>query len=393
MLCLRAPVVVSSPPMSADSDTLVVFSDDWGRHPSSCQHLIGRLLDRYRVLWVNTVGTRAPTLGRYDLLRIAGKVGQWLRPTRSEAPGGHANLRVISPLMYPGFRTPWQRRFNADRLTKKVNAALGKPGGRRIAVTTIPIVADLVGRLRVDRWVYYCVDDFSVWPGLDGTVMDEMERQLVSRVDAAVAVSPTLQERLASMGRTSDLLTHGIDLRHWRTTAKHEFAIAPPLEGKPMALFWGVVDQRLDADWCLALADKVGVLMLVGPQQSPDPRLLSHPNIRLPGPMPYGELPGAAQAADVLVMPYADLPVTRAMQPLKFKEYLATGKPTVVRDLPSIRDWHDAADLVSDAETFVRVTLERAAKGVPLAQVEARRRLERETWEAKARMFERAIRG
>jgi hypothetical protein len=36
-------------------------------------------------------------------------------------------------------------------------------------------------------------------------------------------------------------------------------------------------------------------------------------------------------------MPYADLAATRAMQPLKLKEYLATGRPVVVRDLPATR--------------------------------------------------------
>ena len=34
-------------------------------------------------------------------------------------------------------------------------------------------------------------------------------------------------------------------------------------------------------------------------------------------------------------MPYADLPVTRAMQPLKLKEYLVTDRPVVVADLPA----------------------------------------------------------
>ena len=32
---------------------LLVFADDWGRHPSSCQHLIQELLPQYQVTWVN----------------------------------------------------------------------------------------------------------------------------------------------------------------------------------------------------------------------------------------------------------------------------------------------------------------------------------------------------
>ena len=42
--------------------SFIVFSDDWGRHPSSCQHLFRRLLPRYRTFWVNTIGMRRPRL-------------------------------------------------------------------------------------------------------------------------------------------------------------------------------------------------------------------------------------------------------------------------------------------------------------------------------------------
>ena len=64
---------------------LIVFSDDWGRHPSSCQHLIGQLLPRYQTLWVNTIGTRSPKLSMEDLGKVFKKIGQWLSPPAKEA--------------------------------------------------------------------------------------------------------------------------------------------------------------------------------------------------------------------------------------------------------------------------------------------------------------------
>src|SRR5689334_2286370 len=90
------------------ADELVVFADDWGRHPSSAQRLIGRLLSSYPVLWVNTIGTRRPTLSRETLARGRG----WLRRTiRSGSQPGH-NPRVITPLMWPGWRAGWEQRLN-----------------------------------------------------------------------------------------------------------------------------------------------------------------------------------------------------------------------------------------------------------------------------------------
>lgn len=441
----------------------VVFSDDWGRHPSSSQHLIRHWLDRHPVLWVNTIGTRLPGLNREDMAKVMAKLRQWLSrsgrrsagsepalgsptaqsevsnlPGVAELPGapgvpgvGRVEPELISPRMYPGFRRSWQRKLNRRLIGRAVNARLDAMakvsgvgeglggGGRarpfRVAITTIPIVADLPGFLEVDAWVYYCVDDFSVWPGLDGSVMDGMERELVGKVDLAVAVGEVLVERLASMGCGAEVLSHGIDPAHWsggterwgdRATARRELLqLAKGAEeaagGRgprggdcdPILLFWGYIDTRLDAEWCLAAADQVGSLILLGPKQSPDRRLAEHPRIFMPGPVAFDDLPRLAQAAEVLVMPYADLPVTRAMQPLKFKEYLATGRPVVARKLPATASWHDCCHVVDGLEMFLDAC-RKAAGGEGEQAFAAQRsvRLATETWASKSQwLLERIL--
>jgi len=56
----------------------------------------------------------------------------------------------------------------------------------------LPIVADLLGEMRVPRWVYYCVDDFAAWPGLDSKPMREMEDLLIRKASRIVAASEVL---------------------------------------------------------------------------------------------------------------------------------------------------------------------------------------------------------
>ncbi|MEM6756022.1 MAG: hypothetical protein AAF586_02550, partial [Planctomycetota bacterium] len=183
--------------MSEASDeplNLVVFSDDWGRHPSSCQHLVRHLVRRgvaREVVWVNTIGTRRVRLSWGDAKRAAGKVFGKAEGRRRKGEGlsDEVSPRVVSPMMWPGFRAGWQRRLNAKRMVTAVRRAID-PGKRWVGLTTLPVTADVVKPLRdlpgggVERWVYYGVDDFSVWPGLDGDVMDAMERKLVGEVDA-----------------------------------------------------------------------------------------------------------------------------------------------------------------------------------------------------------------
>lgn len=373
--------------MKKSSIELVVFSDDWARHPSSCQHLVSQLLDHTPALWVNTIGMRMPSLSIGDLKKVSNKLAQWIRP-KQEPQTLPENLRVINPQMYPGFRNTWQRKLNAKLLSSQINKHLPpSPNTQRIAISTIPVVADLVGKINVDRWVYYCVDDFSVWPGLDSQVMQVMEQQLVESVDEVIAVSDTLIARLSQWTQNVDLLTHGIDLTHWENPNPSQAPFwAKRKTGEMLFLFWGLIDERLDAQWCAKLAN-FGKLVLVGPVQSAVAELVEHPNILMPGPAAYADLPKLAQHADVLVMPYADLPVTRAMQPLKFKEYLASGKPVVARNLPSIMDWQDAADLTDNIETLITHAVERAVSGLPPFQRKARKRLQTESWEHKAQQL------
>jgi glycosyltransferase involved in cell wall biosynthesis len=385
-----ASVAPPAPGARAGAAPLLVFSDDWGRHPSSCQHLVRRLLDRRAALWVNTIGTRAPRLDLPTMRRGLGKVRQWLRPAgRGPGDAGPPNLRVLNPRMWPWLRSRFDRWLNRRLLVRQLTPAVRDLPEPPVAITTLPVVADLMGRLPVRRWVYYCVDDFSQWPGLDQDVMRRMEAEVVARADVVVAVSEPLQERLARMGRPAHLLTHGVDLDFWTSPTDAPLPDGLDRLERPWVVFWGVVDRRMDVAFVNRLAADLtrGTVLLVGPEQGLDPALFASPRVVRVPPVRFAQLPRLAREAGVLVMPYADLPVTRAMQPLKLKEYLATGRPVVARDLPANRVWVGGLDLADSPAAFSEIVRERLHTGLPDGQRQARARLAGEGWGAKARAF------
>ena len=371
--------------------SLLVFADDWGRHPSSCQYLVRELCDQYDVLWVNTIGMRPPRLDRYTLQRAVGKLRQWR--SRGKTRGRDAripdNITVTSPLMWPWFTRRHDRRINRWLLTKSLARLVESMARPVTGLTTIPIVADLVGELPVERWVYYCVDDFGSWPGLDQVTMDRMERDLVGRVDAIVAASEALQSRIRDLGREAQLLTHGVDIEFWQVP--RENAVPAQVAGlaKPWYVFWGVVDRRLDIAAVRELAERIerGTVILVGPQQDPPAELNGLPHLVMPGPVDVSKLPAVAAEASVLLMPYQNCDVTRAMQPLKLKEYLATGKPVVTTDLPATRPWADCLDIARGPAHFADLAISRGRSEFPSKQMQARTRLTNESWHAKAEQF------
>jgi len=391
---------------------LIVFSDDWGRHPSSCQHLVSHLLHRFDdVSWVNTIGTRMPSLSREDLAKVLAKVQSWfeLGAPSDQDVSTKDSPTVLNPRMYPGFRSKWQRGLNARLISHSVNQSLGErqPGEQRIAITTIPLTADLIrtagnshATLDVDDWIYYCVDDFSVWPGLDVDVMQRLETLQLQRVQGVVAASSSLANRLQTIEPTLQpvVLTHGIDPSHWACTGEQNVCDELSNLPRPLFLFWGLLDRRLDTRFCQRLCNffserRAGSLVLLGPQQNPDPAIQDFPGVHFIGRKPYAELPAFAHQADVLVMPYADLPVTKQMQPLKFKEYLATGKPVVARKLPSNEMLANTCDLVDDADQFVERCWQLAETGTPKEQLESRNELlSTESWSNKAEFLHDIIR-
>jgi glycosyltransferase involved in cell wall biosynthesis len=216
---------------------------------------------------------------------------------------------------------------------------------------------------------------------------------VIARADRLIAASEALQERIRDRGRTAELLTHGVDLPFWQSPATEPLPPEMLSLPRPWVVFWGLRDPRLNADWLATLARDLahGTILLVGPSDQPPELLRSLPRVIEWPAFAFERLPALGQAADVLVMPYADLPVTRAMQPLKLKEYLATGKPVVVSDLPATRTWSDCLDVATGAAEFSSLVRERARGGVPAEQQIARRRLAAEGWSAKAGQFEQWI--
>ncbi|MBE6427111.1 MAG: glycosyltransferase family 1 protein [Planctomycetaceae bacterium] len=441
----------------------LIFSDDWGRHPSSCQHLTRCLMNegKHRVFWVNTIGTRPPGFNWLTVRRAAEKIKSWFiadsvksffskntkqflsanQNQEKKTPQNHDSCqpKIIQPIMFPWFRTNFDRWLNRKLLTRSLNRALANETDV-IAVTTLPIVADLLpdqkrkGAIRaVTQWIYYCVDDWSRWPGMDAKPLAEMELKLLQNVDKIVAAGENLRDRIHSYGREAVLLTHGVDLKFWglesvaeklsdfsagkqndsekspfhstsesfsqnfipkKTVEKNKNAFTRNLP-RPIFLFWGLLDERLDLEFLEQLAEDIpnATILMAGPSASSEvvARLEKIHGLKCLGNIPYEKLPLLASEADVLLMPYLKNESTEQIQPLKMTEYLASGKPAVVRDLRAAQIWKDALDIAETPIAFSKLARLRAETGLPESQRTARNRLKKESWEQKAAYFETFI--
>ncbi len=373
--------------------TFVVFSDDWGRHPSSCQHLFRRVARGNRVLWVNTIGTRTPSLTPADMRRAFGKLREWVGSGgTAESGGGEEPLpvEVLRPVMTPFDRWKPARRLNARLLVRAVAGALAARGPEApILVTTIPNAAGVVGEIGEAASLYYCVDEFSEWPGADRAAMLEMEADLLERIDLVVATSQTLFEAKSGRHARVRLLKHGVDWERFHRPdgpAPEAMAALP----RPVAGFTGLVDARLDVALLAEVVDRLpGVAFtFVGPRLLPPGPLDERPNVHFLPPVPYPEVPAVVRAFDIALLPYVESTLTERINPLKLREFLAGGKPIVATPLPEVRPYLAWVHGARGVAEWVRAIGEAIDEGDDRAGGRSES-VREESWDAKAEEFSR----
>ncbi len=373
---------------------LIVLSDDWGRHPFSCQHLIKRFLPDNRVLWVNTIGYRDVQLNLYDLRRAYEKIHGWFEKTDSNKNRtDHEHITVINPVCLPYGRIKAVRLFNAYSIIKSARAASDKLSmSDAVFITTLPTSADFVGKLGEKAAIYYCVDDFTLWPGVDGDLMRTMEEELLRKVDLVVATSDKLRQTRYNNARATQLLTHGVDVDHFRTVSSLKSMNSTHNGSVPIVVYYGLIDERCDLSLLGELARSMSDInfWIIGQWRVDTGTISRLPNVRITGPVSYDALPGYLSSASILILPYVVNELAESINPLKLKEYLATGLPVVATSLPEVLKLNRFLTIADGAEAF-KSAIRDALKKKPSLSSELENFLEENSWSSKAYEFSRMI--
>ncbi|WP_158093598.1 glycosyltransferase [Halorubrum sp. SD683] len=162
------------------------------------------------------------------------------------------------------------------------------------------------------------------------------EIEILEHADVVFASSEYLFDKLSeNTNAPIHLEETGVDLDKFKTTATHE-----RIEeiDRPRLGFVGKLKQKIDYQVLAGLAEKNPLwrLVLVGPQEGGEiEHLLEYPNVIWTGAVNPGEVPKVMNSLDVGLMPYREIEYNKAVFPLKFNEYLASGLPVVGCGLPS----------------------------------------------------------
>ncbi len=105
-------------------------------------------------------------------------------------------------------------------------------------------------------------------------------------------------------------------------------------DDKPIVGFYGSLSGWIDIELLIKTAKTMpGTnFVFIGPVNTDTQGLDEMPNVFMLGPKPHHQLPGYVQHFRVAMLPFRDTPQIRACNPLKLREYMASGVAIAATD-------------------------------------------------------------
>ncbi|GGF11409.1 glycosyltransferase [Pseudoalteromonas gelatinilytica] len=331
----------------------IVFGEDWQSHPSSTQHLFKQLAKQHQVIWINSIGMRKPTFRLIDVKRVFNKLKSLLLSKKKTAKNRTANkINDDNFTAHTLAVLPWHDNVLVRLFNKWVFQRQNFIDDEPIVYwLSVPTAISLIAPREQDKVVYYCGDDFAALAGVDHKMVAPFEHELIEKADTIYVVS----ERLANKMPTHKvkMLSHGVDLALFTTqTAK-----ASELEhiSKPIIGFYGSLNAWLDKALLLKLAKERPYyqLVLIGHLVEDFQELLKLQNVSHIETVDHQRLASFSQHWQVSILPFVDNDQIRACDPLKLKEYIATGTPIVTTRFAAVDPYQETILIADNHQGFI----------------------------------------
>jgi glycosyltransferase involved in cell wall biosynthesis len=371
---------------------IVCFSHDWSGDPLSKTHIVRVLARDNRVLWVNSIANRMPTVAKKDFSRIVKKLTAFTEKVKEVEP----NIFVMNPLTIPAYGSAAVRGFNQKFLLAQIRRAMKNLNFQKpVNLVFNPAAGMVAGKLGEDLLVYYCVDEYTAFTGAtDG--LKKIENELFRKSDLVIVSAEKLLADKKRFNPNTFLIRHGVDYRHFSQALKNEIEVPAEIRDlpRPVIGFHGLLADWVDYELLKKTAEhfKNGSLVLIGKVSVDAARKIKIlddlPNVHLLGRKPYADLPAFCKGFDVALNPFEISELTLAANPLKVREYLAAGLPVVSTAIPEVEILGTCLIGTSHADFIRQIEIALENPGVSMERSES---VKSEGWEARVEELRQII--
>jgi len=208
--------------------------------------------------------------------------------------------------------------------------------------------------------VYDCMDELSAFK-FAPPQLKQSERELFEKADVVFTGGHSLFQAKKDLHKNIYPFPSSIEKEHFSKARIHT---QEPKDQQdiphPRLGFFGVLDERFDAELIRAVADKkpewnfifLGPVVKINTNDLPNNK-----NIHYLGGKSYNELPAYISGWDIALIPFALNESTKYISPTKTPEYLAAGKPvisTAIQDVVSPYGDENLVSIIHSAEEFIK---------------------------------------
>ena len=226
---------------------------------------------------------------------------------------------------------------------------------RALCFAAFPTWGPVVSKLRdTYDWkiIYDCLDEHSGFSNVDNSIVQE-EEMLIKKSDLVIVTSSYLYKKVKKYRNDALLIPNAGDFEHFSELPKNNLLknIKKPIIG-----YYGAIAEWFDNELLEFLANKRKDwnFVLIGHTFGSNiGKLQKFHNVHFLGEKPYSELPKYLYWFDVCIIPFKITPLIEATHPVKFYEYLSSGKPVVSAKLPELLPYNDLCYLADSKEDFL----------------------------------------
>lgn len=375
--------------MNNGKDVILFSTADWDTpYWTNKQHTAKHLAKvGHRILYVETVGLRAPKLGSgRDLGRLWRRLKLGLQGPRKVENG----IWVLAPLVIP-IKHHWSfvGWLNKQILAMYIQLFMKKNSFTVPIIWTYhPYILGAIENINHGKVVFHCVDDLSAVPGVDIQAYKTAEKQLLQQCDVVFTTSEVLTLECGKYNNNVHFLPNVADYEHFASARKVE-ALPTDLSciPEPRIGYIGVLsDFKVDFDLIYAVAKEKEDWhwVLIGEEregQSSEKvrRLRLLPNVHFLGHKPYEVLPSYLSGMAVASLPTLINDYTAAMFPMKYFEYLAAGVPVVSTPLDFTKRYTSGVKVAANHTSFIDAIDAQIALGT-ISESDSRCFVGKNTW-------------
>lgn len=353
--------------------------DDMKQRP---QHLMRELAKKHEILYVE------PAYDWSRAVKYRRNKGNWPKTFYHPIQG----LSVFVPCMplsirrYPTLNSKIRKLF----FCRQALAVIKKMNFQNAILWIQDIYAiEILDYLSDNKMIYDCCDEVAEFSSAYVDLARGNEDKLIKRASIVFTSAQNLYDRIKKQNKSTFLVRNGAEFEHFYSDKEdHKNKAKNKIVG-----FVGAISDWVNIEMIAAAAKALPNVdfHMVGPISTDVSSLKKMENVKFFGKQAYENLPEFYHSFTVGIIPFRINKLTLGVNPIKFYEYCAAGKPVVATSLPELKQYEPNIYCIETAEEFV-TSINEAIKEQSQSLYNARIEIaEENSWAARAEAIDECM--